>query len=360
MTGKLLAISSLLLLAACGKGTGITRPTYEAISESIYASGIVKSDNQYQAYATVSGIVSNVFLTEGDTVRKGTPILSISNDAQRLSMENARLTANYYDYSANQSKLDEAREAIDLAADKLANDSLLYYRQLSLWKQEVGTKVELEQRQLAFASSKNAYQSALVRYRDLKRQLDFNSEQSKKNLRISEQLASDYTLRSDIDGIVYDISKSKGEIVSPQTSVAIIGDASRFILEMQVDEYDILKIRKGLKVMVTLDSYKGQVFEAQVTRINPLMNDRTKTFLVEAVFTRPPERLYPNISFEANILLHTKDKALLIPRTYLVNDSYVIKKGGERVRVTTGLMDYRKVEILSGIGPNDELQLPEE
>ena len=79
----------------------------------------------------------------------------------------------------------------------------------------------------------------------------------------------------------------------------MIGDAGSFILEMEVDEFDIIKIRKDLRVHLTLDSYRGKIFEAKVTKINPIMNERSKTFLVEAEFMERPEILYPNISADS-------------------------------------------------------------
>jgi multidrug efflux pump subunit AcrA (membrane-fusion protein) len=129
---------------------------------------------------------------------------------------------------------------------------------------------------------------------------------------------------------------------------------------MQVDEYDIIKIKKDQLVYITLDSYKGKVFEAKVSKINPIMNERSKTFLVEATFINQPEVLYPNITFEANILLQTKYKAILIPRNYILNDSIVMKKNGDKITVKTGLKDFQKIEIISGITADDELIKPTE
>ncbi len=357
MTFKIILLSSVLFFSCKSKIEKI-KPTTESITESIYASGIIKSKNQYQAFATVNGIIENIVVVEGDLVKKGSPILSISNEAQRLNKENAELAAHFSDFNANQGKLNEAKLMIDLSKNKMKNDSALFFRQRALWQEQVGTKVELEQRDLAYQNSKTAYFSSLVRYDDLKRQLDFTSSQSKKNLLISDKMESDYTLKSEIDGIVYNINKSKGDLVTAQTPLAVIGDSKSFILEMQVDEYDILKIKKGLSVLVTMDSYKGKVFEAVVTKINPIMNERSKTFLVESEFILQPEVLYPNITFEANIVLQAKAKALLIPRNYILNDSLVTKKNGEIVVVRTGLKDYQKIEILSGITAEDELVKP--
>lgn len=355
---KIAFVLLCILLYACKDKVEKIKPSFASISESVYASGIIKSKNQYQAFATVSGLINEINVHEGDTILKGMPILTISNNAQRLNKENAELAASFADIGANQGKLNEARQAIALARTKMQNDSNLLARQQALWEQQIGSKVELEQRELAFQNSKTAYFSAIVRYDDLKRQLNLNSAQSKKNLLISSQLASDFTLKSEINGMVYQLPKYKGELVGPQTVLAVIGDAKQFYLEMQVDEFDILKIKKGLKVVVILDSYKGKVFEALVTKIDPLMNERSKTFTVEAEFVQQPELLYPNITFEANIVLQTKNNVMLLPRNFLINDSFVMKANGDKVAVKTGLRDYQKIEILSGIKPEDELIKP--
>lgn len=348
---------SLFFLACKDKVTGIN-PTVASISESIYASGNLKSKNQYEAFAPVNGIIDSVYVSEGDTVKKGEPIIAVSNKVQRLSQENAALAATLADLPANRGKLKEAKLLTELSRDKMLHDSLMYFRQKNLWQQQIGSKVALEQQALAYQNARTAYISSVVAYNDLKRQLVFNAAQSKKNLQISDKLTEDYVLRSEMDGVVYRIDKKKGEIVGPQMALATIGHASQFVLELQVDEYDIFKVHKGLSVLVTLDGYKGKVFRATVTKINPFMNERSRTFLVEAEFLNPPARLYPNISLEANIVLSAKPKALLVPRNYVQGDSLVTKSNGEKVLVKTGLRDYRKIEILSGISVNDELIPP--
>ena len=70
-----------------------------------------------------------------------------------------------------------------------------------------------------------------------------------------------------------------------------------------------IKIKPHQKVFVSLDSYKGQTFEAEVVKISPIMNDRSKTFTVDARFTKAPPLVYPNLSLEANILIQTKKNA---------------------------------------------------
>ena len=351
-------ILCIIILSSCGEKIQKVKPTVESITESIYASGVIKSKNQYDVFANANGIIIDVFVTEGDSIKKGQRILSISNTVQLLNKENALLAADFANVKSNQDKLNEAKASIQLCDYKLKNDSGLYFRQLSLWQQQIGTKVELEQRALNYESSKNAYRTSILKYNDLKRQIYFSAAQSKNNLSISSQTANDFIVKSNIDGVVYSLAKLKGESVGIQTPLAIIGDSRYFVLEMQVDEFDILKIKKDLNVIVTLESYKNKVFNARVTKINPIMNERTRTFLVEAEFLNQPELLYPNITFEASIVVQTKANTLLIPRVYVLNDSLVIKYKHDTVKVLTGLKDYKKIEIISGITAKDELVNP--
>ncbi len=347
-----------IMLFSCGKKQETSLPTLGPITESIYASGVLKTADQYQAYVTVNGIISQILVKEGDSVHVGSPLVSITNETQRFAAENASLAANFNDFSANSGKLDEAKLVIESAKNKFKLDSALYFRQKNLWDQQIGTKVDLETKELAFQTSKSNYLSAIQRFRDLYRSLAFNSSQAKKNLQISANQAQDFILRSKTNGIVYSILKSIGEIVNPQSPIAVIGNYQDFVLEMQVDENDILRVQNGQKVIVTLDSYKNQAFEARVSKISEIMNERSKTFLVEATFTKAPPKLFPNITFEANILLNKKENVILIPRNYLKQDSIVTLASGEERIVKVGLKDFQKAEILSGLKVSDEIVKP--
>jgi multidrug efflux pump subunit AcrA (membrane-fusion protein) len=107
-----------------------------------------------------------------------------------------------------------------------------------------------------------------------------------------------------------------------------------------------------------MDSYKGRVFEAIVSKIDPIMNEQSKSFTIEAAFINPPPTLYPNLTVEANIVIAVKENALLIPRNYLVDDQYVLLPNKEKRKVETGMKDYQQVEILKGLSSADEIIKP--
>lgn len=348
----------LLLLVACKKKPEQTQPLVENISASVYASGVIRARNQYQVFTTVPGIIQDIPVTEGDMVKKGDVLLRLVNVASKLNTENARLSADYAAISANTDKLNEQRLNIDLAKSKMVNDSLLMIRQLNLWKEEIGTRNQLDQAELAFKNSQTYYQSAKLRYNDLKKQLNFSAEQAGNNVKISSVISGDYTVTSKVTGKVYSLLKKKGEVVNTQTPIAVIGDANDFFLELQVDEFDIAKIQLGQEVLISLDSYKGQVFTAKVSKIGPIMNERSRSLTIEASFIERPATLYPFLTAEANIVIQTKEKVLTIPRSYLIEDSLVLLSNKEKRKVIIGLKDYQKAEVLKGLTQNDIILKP--
>ena len=357
-----IAIALLLcsaLFFSCNNKAEKIKPITENITESVYASAIIKTKNQYEAFATVNGIINKIFVTENDLVKKGDPLMQVTDKSSTFNRENASLAAEYADVNANREKLADAKNNITLAKSKCSNDSLLYQRQKNLWNENIGTRMEMEQRELAYKNSRTMLESAKNRYQDLLKQLEFNSKQAKKNLSISQYRESDFVIKSEMDGKVYSLLKEKGEMVSPQMPLAIIGDAAVFLLEMQIDEYDISKIKLGQTVLLTMDSYKGEVFEAKVSKIIPLMNERSKSFTVEAEFVKQPPTLYPNLTAEANIIIQSKENALTIPRSYLINDSMVLIEKDKKKKVVTGLKDYQKVEIINGLTSNDFIFKPQ-
>ncbi len=348
--GTVLLLLVIGCLIACSQvKEEVVYPSRQTLTESVYASGYVRAKDQYEAFALATGPIQALFVSEGDTVHIGTPLLQIFNEQERLRRENAEISQFFAAPMATQTKLRELELAIELAKSTTANDSLLLLRQRHLWAQGIGPAIELEQRELKFKSSSLAYQSARLNYQDLKRELEFGNQTASKNLAISKSLETSTILKSKIEGIVYALPKVVGEMASPQTPLAILGRAGEFILELQVDEYDIVTVQKGQRVMVTLDSFKGTVFEATVVKIHPIMDAKSKTFTVEAEFVTAPPGLFPNLSLESNILVQVHPNALVIPRNILLDQNKVITEDGDTLTLELGIKTYEFVEILGGL-----------
>jgi multidrug efflux pump subunit AcrA (membrane-fusion protein) len=128
---------------------------------------------------------------------------------------------------------------------------------------------------------------------------------------------------------------------------------------LEVDENDMVRVKLGQTMLVSLDSYKGKVFEATVDKIYPIMDERSRTFKIEAHFINTPQQLYPNLTAEANIVIKIRKDVITIPKSYLIDGEYVLVNKDEKRKVKVGLSDYQNAEILSGLTVDETIYLPQ-
>lgn len=348
------------LIYSCDRQRESILPERTALTESVYASIMVQPDSLYQAYAAVGGILDENFIEEGDLVKKGDVLVQISNNTPKLNTENAALALQLAqkNYSGDNAILRDLEEEIRAAELIFTNDSINYFRQKRLWELNIGSKLEFDNRELAYALSRNKLQLLKSRYDRTKNELQTKVQQAYNNLKTSKIATQEFTVSSKINGKVYALFKEPGEIVNTIEPLASIGSASNFIIEMLIDEVDIVKLSVGQRAIVTLDAYGKEVFSAKVSKIYPRKDERSQTFRVEAVFEEPPKTLYPGLAGEGNIIISEKENTLTIPKEYLVNGDQVITADGP-IAVTIGLQSLDRVEILNGIHEQTRLLKPE-
>ncbi|WP_273568555.1 efflux RND transporter periplasmic adaptor subunit [Maribacter halichondriae] len=351
----------IFLLISCGKKQEKILPERTSLIESVYSSVTVQPDSLYQVYAAVAGILDNNLVEEGDVVKKGAPLLQIINNAPKLNTDNARLNLQLAkeNYSGSSTLLGSLEDEIQAATLSFNYDSINYFRQKKLWEQNIGSKVQFENRKLAYELSQNNLRLLKNRYERTKNELSTQVQQARNNYETAQISTRDFTVKSKIEGRVYALFKNQGEIVTTMEPLASVGSATDFIIEMLVDEVDIVKLREGQKTLITLDAYGQQVFEAEISKIYPRKDERSQTFTVEAIFKNPPEQLYPGLAGEGNIIVAQKEDALVIPKTYLIDGTKVETEDGP-VAVKIGLQNLDRVEILEGIDENTPIIKPEE
>jgi HlyD family secretion protein len=351
---------SLVIWSACKQEAPSIYPEVQTVTESVYASGRIKAEGQYKVFASVSGLLKTILVERGQEIRKGAPLFVIENKIPALNAENARLALELAreNYQGGAARKKELEVLILQAEKKLALDSIQYLRQANLWEKKVGTQQELDLKKLAYEGAQSNLLALKSQLRQLETTLENEWQRARNNYQQSLSSKGDFTVRSEIDGRIFDILKEPGEMVGPQEFLAIIGSASNFFLELQIDEYDIVKIKTGQKVKVNMDSYKGETFNATVTRIHPYMDSRSRSFVVEATFDSLPGVLYPNLTVEANIILNVKEQAITIPKSYLLEGNQVLIGPNEKRSVQTGISDLQRIEIISGINSSDLIYQP--
>jgi multidrug efflux pump subunit AcrA (membrane-fusion protein) len=349
----------LALLWGCRQeSTTTVRPERRDVTEAVYAAASVQPAEHYQVFPETGGVITERKIELGDTVRKGQLLFRLRNTTAELQTRSARL--NYElareELSGQANQLAELERQRELARQQVRQDSLDLARQRELWAQNIGSRRQVEQFELALASSRTQYQNASDALVQARRRLANQARVARTQLDINQENADRFIISSQLAGRVYDLRAEAGELVGPQQSLAMIGSLDSFILVMQVDEADIGRVHLGQTVYVRLDSYRDTIVQARVSRINPSMDTRTQTFSVEAAFAEDTPALYPNLSAEANIVIRTRENALVIPRSLLLPGDSVRLADGSTVAVTSGVRDLRYVEILEGLSPTTELR----
>ena len=348
-----------VLFYACSENEEHTLPLVMDLTESVYSSVTVQPDSLYQVYASVSGILDNVFVEEGDNVQKNTPLVGIVNNTPKIQSQNAWLSLELSkEKLSGKSTILQAIED-EIKAAKLAYqlDSVNYFRQKKLWESNVGSKVEYDAQKLQFQLSANNLKLLENKYQRTKKELETAVKHAENNYKSSLVNTKDFTIESKINGKVYALYKNPGEIITSMEPLASIGSAKVFIIEMLVDEVDIVKLKTDQEVLITLDAYNGQIFTGKISKIYPKKDERNQTFKVEATFDDAPEVLYPGLSGEANIVISTKKEVLVIPKEYVMDENK-IKTDSGIVEIATGLQNLEHIEVLSGITKDTYIYKP--
>jgi HlyD family secretion protein len=213
-------------------------------------------------------------------------------------------------------------------------------------------------------------------------------------------------LRAPFAGIVADISGELGEYATPSPpgiptppAIDLIDDSCMFV-SAPIDEVDASEIKVGQTARITLDAIKGKTFAGKVKRIAPYvleLEKQARTVDVEVAFVeqQPPhgvaeppgaggaarrllpqsagsasnvsqpspreENLLVGYSADVEIVYNSHANVLYIPTQALLEGNRVLLYGSDGVleerTVTTGLANWDRTEITSGLNEGDRIVL---
>ncbi|MFH2133620.1 MAG: efflux RND transporter periplasmic adaptor subunit, partial [Pseudomonadota bacterium] len=195
-------------------------------------------------------------------------------------------------------------------------------------------------------------------------------EQSRSRVRVAKATLERMVLRAPFDGIVADISGELGEYATPSPpgiltipAIDLIDDSCMYV-SAPIDEVDAAKLQVGQVSRITLDAIKGKSFNGKVRRIAPYVLDlekQARTVEVEVEFDKPAasDNLLVGYSADVEIIYETRQNVLRIPTSTLLEGNRVLRYGDkgvleERV-ITTGLSNWDRVEVLSGLVEGDRV-----
>jgi len=350
----------LLILACCGQKEDKTHPVLKDITQAVYASGKIFPVDYYRLNISIPGYIKEIYVKVGDTVKVGEPLFAMKSEVTNFNVATAKnnLDLASLNASENSSFMNAAKQDINLAKEKLEFDSVNYERVLGLSESNATTKVALEQARAQYQASKQNFRKARSSLSATKERLSTEVKNAQNMYRAQQSNSNDFTYFSAVTGKVYDISGKQGEYFTPQQIVMELGRIDNYEVELSVDEADIHYLGKNQEVIFQTEAYPNLFLKGSIKEVYPKISSTNKSIKVMASIDLPEGiSMYAGATLEANIINQKKQKALVIPRYYLSNDSIIIKKKGkgkkQKIKVELGVSNVEFMEVLSGLSLED-------
>ena len=168
---------------------------------------------------------------------------------------------------------------------------------------------------------------------------------------------------SPISGVVSAQSATLGETVERSATLFQIADLSSVIVEANVPEASVARVRVGASVEALVAAYPGKRFPGVVQSVGGSVSEKTRTLPVLCLVQNPGLRLKPEMF--ARVILTTGErsgKALMVSEEAIDEDGekrFLFVKTGDGVyekrEVTTGRSHDKRVEILAGVKPGEKV-----
>src|SRR5271169_1828265 len=313
--------------------------TSDDLVSLVTASGEIKPTTYTNVTAQGYGRITEIFVKEGDHVKKGDKLLLQENvqanadvQAQSAAVNTAESGVQAADASYAQAKADLVSQQANMEKAKLD-----WERGQGLFKDGLIPKQDFDQRKTAYDAAAAGVSSSEARMQSLNAQLAqarAQVSQSRAVLVHTKDILQKTAYVSPINGIVSYLPVRLGEYVVPGIQNAngsflmTLSDMSVVTSEVKVDETDIVNVKIGQDADVTIDAIPGKIFKGRVTEIgsqavlrtsglattqSTTSNQEAKDFKVVVTLAEPPENLRPGLSTTAKIKTAEKKNVLAIP-----------------------------------------------
>jgi HlyD family secretion protein len=363
----------------------------------VSAKGIVEPNFKVEVKSKASGKILTFPLEEGESVKKGQPLLHLNkNDETRnVAKANADLTSGEASLKKSKTalllqkqryKTDQklASSEVEEAEANLEDSTYQKKRQYELFGKKYIAQETLDKAVTIFKVNQENLIQAKARHQASKDAIhDISMKEHEVELATAEvirrQIALDESkerleetdIYSPISGVILQKLVEEGQIISSGvsnvsggTALAEIADMSRIFIIADVDETDIGEIREGQKVDVTADAFYGKIFNGKVIRISPkgVVENSITIFKVKIeVIGQEKNILKPMMSSNVDIITNKVKNTVFVPRQAIRlsgNKSYAVilkNKLPEEIEVQTGIKTPIHIEVLSVLNADQEV-----
>ncbi len=316
-------------------------PARMTLVRKTVAIGKVIPRREIEVKSQVSGVVDRLYVTPGQTVKKGDIIARIALRPNMLSLSSAEA-------QLETAKINLRNQALDLERyRKLAAQGLI---------------------------SESQYNQYTMNY-DVQKEAVDSAQDSLLLLKTGSTRSSNMVsnlIPATIDGMVLDVPNKEGAFIvetstfQSGTSLATLADMRDMIFEGLVDESEVGKLREGMELVLNVGALEGKPFTARLEYISPKgVTDQgaIKFTIRAAVKLRNDLFLRSNYSANADIVLDKRENALAVNEGDLIiedNATFVEVESSPqhfvKREIKTGVSDGVNIEVLSGLRPDEKIK----
>ncbi|NII82726.1 HlyD family efflux transporter periplasmic adaptor subunit [Pedobacter sp. SG908] len=325
------------------------------MTETVFASGMLEAGQSYNLAAESDGYLVAVNFEEGTVVHSGNALAVINNLESKFNQQSANslyIIAKSNTHTGAPT-LQQAQNTIEVNRSKMELNLVNLKRYQKLWAGNSVAKVDLDDAELQYKTSKVDYESAMENYRKLQQE----AEQEVINTRATKEINDLVSARSLVNAIgegkVLKVFKKKGDYVKRGDAIALIGNPNTIYAKVNVDEANISKVKEGQAAYIQLNTRKNKIYEARVKEIYPAFDEASQSFICKLEFTDTLDFTIVDTQLQSNIVVGVTKDALLIPRNYIDYSGYVQVKGEKnKIKVETKFVSSQWVQVLKGISDN--------
>ncbi|MFK5957578.1 MAG: HlyD family efflux transporter periplasmic adaptor subunit [Lutibacter sp.] len=345
---------SLILISSCGKQITETKPIRKNVTETIFASGILVPEDQYNLTSISEGYIKKLNFKEGDIVTTNQLLAVVDNKQNVINAKKSvdLLAIAIANTNLNAPALKQAEVNLELAKQKLLQDQKQTERYKKLYKLNSVSKLEYENIILNLDNSKTNFLSLQENYKLLKQQADQELIIQQSHKKTNLALENYNKIKAIVGGKVYELKKELGDYIRKGDVIAVIGNPEKLYALLSVDESNISKVKLQQQVIIQLNTQLKKNYKGKVTEIYPAFDKQTQSFYCKIEFEDILNFKISGTQLQGNIIIENKNNTLVIPRNYLGYSNKVKLKGGDEIAVEIGFISNDWVEIIHGLDEN--------
>jgi len=308
------------------------------------ATGSVIPRHEIAIKPQVSGIISEIYVEPGNSVKKGDLIAKVKIIPDMVA-------------------LNSSESRVKKAQLQLEDAKLVYDRQKRVFEQGVIPEAEFQKVRIEYNAALEEVEAA-----------ENNLQLVKEGITKKSGQTSNTLIRSTIEGMVLDVPVEVGTSViqantfNEGTTIASVANMGEMIFEGKIDETEVGKIQEGMALELTIGAIEEEKFPAFLEYISPKgveengtvqFEIKAKVSLSESTFVRA------GYSANADIVLDRRDSVMVVPEGLISfekesDSAYVEIETGEQKfekrYIETGLSDGINIEVVSGLSLEDKVK----